>query len=484
MTVMPFGYAALVLIVLLVAVVIIRALRFCPPVAVDKPEPLTMPPDAMAVAKKMAAAVRIPTISVHPDHPERQEAILAYHALLERLFPRVHAAMERTVVNGLSLAYRWPGKSQREPACIMAHMDVVPVESGTEGEWAHGPFSGDIADGFVWGRGTLDIKSHMICALEAAEWLLAEGFTPERDIWFAFGHDEEIGGREGASRLVAWFQERNIHFAYVLDEGGVVNEGAVKGIDRPLALIGICEKGFANIRFTARDEGGHASMPPKHSALGMVSTFFHRLERSPMKTRLIPPVKAFLDVVGREMSFGMRVILANLWLFRPLFLLVFSAGRAGNAMLRTTATPTMAQASNAPNVLPQKAEGVANFRLLPGDTGDTLMAHLNKVAQGLGLTMEALQLDNPSGISSTDHPAWRRIVEGANRLYPDAIAVPYLMMGASDSRKYEPVSDNQYRFTPYHIDAGDIRRIHGTNERISVDNLNRCVAFFRYMMEG
>ena len=481
---MPFGYAIVVLLVLIAVVVLVRALRFRPPVRAAAAAPLPMPPDASVIAEKMAAAVRVPTISVHPEHPERQEAMLAYHAELERLFPRVHAAMERTVVNGLSLVYRWPGKSPKEPACIMAHMDVVPVEAGTGQDWTHGPFSGDIADGFVWGRGTLDIKSHMVCALEAAEWLLDEEFTPERDIWFAFGHDEEIGGREGASRLVEWFRDKGVRFSYVLDEGGVVNEGAVKGIDRPLALIGICEKGFANIRFTARDEGGHASMPPKHSALGRISTFFHRLERRPMQSRLIPPVQAFLDVVGREMSFGMRVILANLWLFKPLFLVVFGAGRTGNAMLRTTATPTMAQASEAPNVLPQKAEGVANFRLLPGDTGDTLMAHLEKLAKGLGLTTEAIQLDNPSGISSTDHPAWRRIVEGANRLYPEAIAVPYLMMGATDSRKYEPVSDNQYRFTPYHIGAEDIRRIHGTNERISVDNLNRCVAFFRYMMQG
>ncbi len=481
---MPYGYAVSVLVVLIAAVVLVRAVRFRPPVRANAPEPLPMPPDAMAVAEKMAAAVRIPTISTHPDHPERTDAMLAYHAEMERLFPRVHGAMERTVVNGLSLVYRWPGKSSKEPVCVMAHMDVVPVESGTEQDWKHGPFSGDIADGFVWGRGTLDIKSHMICALEAAEWLLAEGFTPARDIWFAFGHDEEAGGHDGASRMVAWFREKGVHFAYVLDEGGLVSEGAVKGIDRPLALIGVCEKGYADIRFTACDEGGHASMPPRHSALGLVSTFFHRLERRPMKARLIPLVRTFLDAVGREMSFGMRVILANLWLFKPLFMVVFSAGRTGNAMLRTTAAPTMAQASNAANVLPQKAEGVANFRLLPGDTGDTLMAHLGKVAKGLGMTMEAIQLNNPSGISSTDHPAWRRIVEGAGRLYPDAIAVPYLMMGATDSRKYEPVSDNQYRFTPYHIGTEDIRRIHGTNERISVDNLNRCVAFFRYMMEG
>ena len=225
-------------------------------------------------------------------------------------------------------------------------------------------------------------------------------------------------------------------------------------------------------------------MPPPHSALGKVATFLHRLERSPMKARMIPPVQTFLDGVGREMSFGLRIILANLWLFEPLFIKVFSANRAGNAMLRSTIAVTMADASGAPNVLPQRARAVANFRLLPGDTGDTLMGHLKRVAQDMDIEMEILQLDNPSSLSDYNHPAFRRIAEAAASLYPDAVVVPYLVMAATDARKYESVADNQYRFTPYRIDESDLKRIHGTNERISVDNLNRCVAFFRFMMEG
>jgi carboxypeptidase PM20D1 len=478
-----FGiFAAIV--VALAAVLLFRTARFKPRTTAMAGQTMILPADPDLVARKLAAAVRIPTISFPVPDAEREKAMLDLHAELERLFPKVHSAMEREVINGFSLVFHWKGKSSREPGLVMAHMDVVPVEPGTEKDWAHEPFSGAIADGFVWGRGSMDIKSHMICSLEAAEQMIFEGIVPERDIWFAFGHDEEIGGKGGASRIVEWFSARKVHFSWLVDEGGLVSDGVIKGVGKPLALIGVGEKGFANIRFTARDKGGHASMPPPHSALGNMATFLHRLERSPMKARMIPPVRTFLDGIGREMSFGLRVILSNLWLFEALFIKVFSANRAGNAMLRTTIAVTMAEASSAPNVLPQRAQAVANFRLLPGDTGDTLMSHLKKVAKGMDIEMEVLQLDNPSSLSDYGHPAFRRIAEAASSLYPEAVVVPYLVMAATDARKYESVADNQYRFTPYRIDESDLKRIHGTNERISADNLNRCVAFFRFMMEG
>ena len=481
---MPVLIASIGLLILLVCVVLIRTMRFRPAAAVTNPEPLQMPPNPEAIAEKMSAVIRIPSISFPTRHPEREQAMRDMHAELERQFPLFHVKAEKTVINEFSLAYRWKGKSDTSPRLVLAHMDVVPIAPGTEEDWTHPPFSGEIADGFVWGRGTLDIKSHLVCSLEAAEWLMAEGFVPEQDIWFAFGHDEEIGGPEGAMKMEKWFAGKGIHFSWLLDEGGLVNDGAMKGLDRPLALIGIGEKGYADIRFTARDEGGHASMPPKHSALGTIATFVHRLEGKPMKTRLVPPVWAFLNTVGRYQSFGLRLILANLWLFKPLFLKVFSAGRTGNAMLRTTAAPTMAKASNAMNVLPQSAEAIVNFRILHGDTCDTLLEHLNKVAKGLGIEIEPDKMNDPSAISKTEGPVWARMAEGIGRLYPEAIPVPYLMMGATDARKYEAVSDNQYRFTAYRISTADLKRIHGTDERISVDNLNRCVAFFRYMMEG
>ena len=481
---MPVLWICLGLLLLLAAIVLVRAIRFVPAAAATKRAPLRMPENPNSVAEKLSAAIRQPTISFAPGHPEREAAMKALHAELERLFPKFHAVTEKHVINEFSLAYRWKGKTGDNPALVMAHMDVVPIASGTEADWTHPPFSGAIADGFVWGRGALDIKSHLVCSLEAAEWLMTEDFVPEHDYWFAFGHDEEIGGVDGATKMAEWFAAQGIRFSWLLDEGGAVQEGALKGLERPLALIGIGEKGYADIRFSARDEGGHASMPPRHTALGHVATFLHKLERTPMKARLVPPVRLFLDKVGRELPFGLRLILANLWLFEPLFLKVFSAGRTGNAMVRTTAAPTMAQASNAMNVLPQKAEAVANFRILHGDTCETLMAHLRNIVGDAGIAIEPDKMNDPSAISSTAHPAWDRMVAGVEALYPEALAAPYLMMGATDARKYEAVSDNQYRFTPYRITMTDLKGVHGTNERISLDNLNRCVAFFRHMLEG
>ena len=209
---MPVLWICLGLVALLAAVVLIRAIRFVPAERSASREPLRMPECPEAVAEKLSAAIRHPTISLAPDHPERESAMMALHAEIERLFPRFHAVAEKHVINGFSLAYRWKGKTGDNPALIMAHMDVVPIASGTEGDWTYPPFSGAIADGFVWGRGTLDIKSHLICSLEAAEWLLEEGFVPEHDYWFAFGHDEEIGGVDGAMKMAEWFARQGIRF--------------------------------------------------------------------------------------------------------------------------------------------------------------------------------------------------------------------------------------------------------------------------------
>lgn len=474
---------AAVIVAALVAV-IARTIAFQPVKAGRVLERLKMPQNPNAIAEKMSAAIKVASLTPLPEYPERREKMLEMHAALEKLYPELHKVAERTVVGELSLIYKWKGKSSSLPVLFTAHLDVVPIAKDTEQDWTHPPFSGAIADGFVWGRGALDIKSHLVSVLEAADWLIKEGFVPKTDIWFAFGHDEEVGGKNGAGQIVKWFQENKIRFSWMQDEGGIVGDGLVKGVQRPLAMIGICEKGLANIRFTARDIGGHASMPPKHSALGVVATYLHLIEKYPMKLRLIPPVRMFFDLVGREMSFGMRVVFANLWLFKPLFLMVFSGKRTGNAMLRTTAAPTMAEASNAANVLPQKATAVANFRLLPGDDVNSLMAHLKNLANKAHVEIEAINLNNPSKVSAIDHVGFKSIADCVTRLYPGCLAVPYLMMAATDARWYEAVSDNQYRFTPYFVDEADLKRIHGTNERISIDNLNRCVAFFRNIMEN
>ena len=447
-----------------------------------------------AGAKKLSETVKIRTVSNIDPTKTQWDQFIQLHHLLEQLFPLVHRNMEKTVVNTYSLIFHWKsttgskgGSSSgacKKPILFTAHMDVVPVEEGTGQDWKYGPFSGEIADGRVWGRGTLDTKIHMIAALEAAERLLAEGYAPERDVYFAFGHDEEVGGLEGAFQIAEHFKKMGVEFEFVLDEGGCVTDEIIPQVKRPLALIGVGEKGYANIRLTASGDGGHSSMPPVHSALGMVSQAICRLERRRCKTRLIKPVKEFLQKTAPYMGGVNRLILSNLWLFKPVFLAVFSRTKSGSAMLRTTTAATMAEASTAPNVLPQKASAVINFRILPGETGQDLIRHIRKVTDGIPLELEPLVLDEPSRISSTDTEGYVTIERLTKRLYPDAVVVPYIALASTDARKYEPVCRNIYRFTPYRIHNSEMGMMHGTNENISVENVDRCIEFFYLAIQG
>ncbi len=443
--------------------------------------PAALPLD-MRGAEKLSETVKIQTVS----NGNNQEAFLQLHLLLEKLFPLFHAHCEKTVVNGYSLVYRWPAGTDRQegkPILITAHMDVVPVEPGTEADWARQPFGGEVADGKVWGRGTLDTKVHIVAALEAAERLLAEGFAPARDIYFAFGHDEEVGGEQGARRIAQYFQEKGLAFDFVLDEGGCIVEGALEGVHKPIALIGVGEKGYANIKLTAAQDGGHSSMPAKHSSLGVLAMALCRLEAHAMRPRLIKPVREFLMRVGPEMGLANRIILANLWLFQPLFIHMFAQTRSGSAMLRTTTAVTMAEGSPAPNVMPQHASAVVNFRIIPGETGKDLLFHIKRTLKGLPVEAEPLALAEPSSISSSDSEGYRNIERLIGEVFGDVIMAPYLVMASTDARKYEPVCEHIYRFSPYLIQNDELSKMHGTNENITIENIGRGIAFFRNLFQ-
>lgn len=440
--------------------------------------------DETEAARKLSEAVKVKTVSNSDYSKTDWNEFKRYQQLMEELFPLVHSTMEKEIINGYSLLYRWKGRNDsKKPILITAHMDVVPVEPGTEKDWAYGPFSGEIKEGYVWGRGTLDTKIHMITSLEAAENLIKEGFVPEGDIYFAYGHDEEVGGPQGASKIVEYLKEKNIYFDFLIDEGGCVTVGAIGGIKKPLALVGIAEKGFANIKISLPGDGGHASMPPKHSALGLIAKVIANLENNQCRAELIKPVRELLMKIGPEMSFVNRLILSNLWLFKKLFISIFSKSKSGNAMLRTTTAVTMSEASAAPNVLPQKASVIVNFRIRPGETGEDLLNHIKEVNQGLPIEVETLRLENPSKMSSSHTEGFRKIESITKALYEDVIVAPYIVMAGTDARKYEPVCDNMYRFTPYMIDNSELGKIHGTNENISVENIKKCTEFFYTLLK-
>ncbi|MFB0920724.1 MAG: M20/M25/M40 family metallo-hydrolase [Oscillospiraceae bacterium] len=439
-----------------------------------------------AGAEKLADAVRIPTISYIEAGKMDEEAFRAFHKLLEKQFPLVHTYCEKIVINKYSLVYCLKTKSPQpagKPILITAHMDVVPVEDGTEGDWTKPPYSGEIADGIIWGRGTLDTKVHLIGALEAMERLLGKGFSPERDIYLAFGHDEEINGEEGALKIAEYFKNQGLEFDFALDEGGCAVTNVLAGIEKPIAMVGVGEKGFANIRLSVTMDGGHASMPAPHTSLGVLAKALCLLEEHPFKPRLISCTKDFLLSIGPYMKGVNRVVLANLWIFKPLFLSMFSKTNTGSALLRTTLAVTMAQGSPAPNVVPQKSTAFINCRILPGENGKSLLKHIEKTLKGLPVKLEPIALDDPSALSPCDCNAYRLIEGLIYDFCGDVIVVPYLVMASTDARKYEAVCKNIYRFTPYIIDDEDIGKIHGTNENISVANVNRCIDFFTALME-
>lgn len=474
------NWVVLIIALILAAVIlaiIIKTLRFKP---AEKPSSSRYVESAdPAGAEKLAQAVRMPTIS-HLEADKTDWAVFEqFGQLLETQFPLVHKNCEKTVVGGYSLVYHLHAAEPREkPILITAHLDVVPVEDGTECAWTEPPFSGSIKDGIVWGRGTLDTKVHIIAALEALERLLENSFAPRRDIYLAFGHDEELNGEEGALQIARRFKEQGLEFDFVLDEGGCAVTGVIAGIGKPIALVGVGEKGYANIRLSVTKDGGHSSMPSPHTSLGILAEALCRIENHPFKPRLTHVTSAFLKRIGPYMKGVNRVILANLWLFGPLFLRVFSRMNSGSALLRTTVAVTMAQGSPAPNVVPQKSSAVVNCRILPGEDGETLMRHLRETLKGLPVDLEPIHLDDPSGLSPSDSEAFGFIGSLIEEFCPDAVVAPYLVMASTDARKYECVSKNVFRFTPYVIDNEDLGKIHGTNENISVVNVNRCIDFF------
>jgi carboxypeptidase PM20D1 len=462
---------------------VIRTLHLQPP---DKPTNVPYIESAdPAGAEKLAQAIRIPTISYMDTDRTDYSTFLRFQELLQARFPLIHQYCEKIVVNQYSLIYCL--KAGYEPAglpiLITAHQDVVPVEPGTENDWTEPPFSGTIRDGVLWGRGALDIKIHLIAAMEALERLLQKGFLPKRDIYLAFGHDEEIGGQEGAQRIAEHFKRQGLRFAFVLDEGGCIAANVLPGIETPIAFVGVGEKGYANIQLSVAKDGGHSSMPSPHTSLGILAKAICRMERHPFKPRLIAPSKAFLLRIGPHMKGLNRLILANLWLFQPVFLRVFSKTKAGNALLRTTMAVTMAQGSPAPNVVPQKSTAIVNCRILPGDDEESVLSHFRTVLKGLPVSVKPLYFDEPSSISASSSDSFFQIEETIKAICPEVIVAPYLVMAGTDAKKYEPVADGVYRFSPYLIDNADLAKIHATNESISVVNVNRCIDFFMALME-
>ena len=459
----------------LAGVVTARTLAFKPK-REARPAPDAAGVDGKKVAEDLAAMIRCRTVS-NLDHSLEDEAEFEkFRALLRERFPLLHerCAPERVGRNGL--LFTWKGRTSEAPSVLMAHYDVVPAD---EANWSRPPFEGLIEDGVLWGRGTLDTKCTLCCALEAAEQLLAEGFTPAHDLYFAFSGEEEIAG-PSASDIVDELQRRGVEPAFVLDEGGAVVTGVLPGVDAPCALIGTSEKGQMQLFLDMKSEGGHASAPPRSTIAGRLARAVTRIEKRPDPFTLTPPAAEMFDTLGHRSNWPVRMVFANLWLFRPaLDLATRLMGGELNALVRTTCAVTQMQGSPANNVLPPDASVGVNLRIMCGDSADKAEARIRRAVGDEAVSFRRGPWAEPSPYSETEgSEGWARLKSAVERTWPDAIVSPYLMLAGSDSRHYGRISRNVYRFGPLELSKEERGTIHGNNERVPLAKVVKCAEFY------
>ncbi len=446
---------------------------------VTLPEPPAV--SAERGAQNLARAVQFRTITLAPGDPRpgQEGEWLALQDWLVETYPAAHTAMTRELVPGtLTLLYTWPGSvAALKPILLMAHQDVVPVNIGTEGDWTAPPFSGEIVDGYVYGRGTIDDKGSLVALMEAAEALAQSGFRPQRSIYFLFGHDEEVSG-SGAEAGVALLAARGVEPEMALDEGFmIVDPSPLTG--KPMGFIGIAEKGYLTLEIIATGAGGHSSTPPRDSAAVRLARAITALDDNQMKADFSkPPVSDLFRSAGPDMPFAQRMAFANLWLFEGMVDDQLAAIPAGNAMIRTTTAPTMLAGSAKENVLAQRASAMVNFRIHPNDTEDDVMAHVRGVTAGIeGIEIrtgtEGIRGAGASPVSPTDNRAYAVLASVAEASSNGAPAAPGLVLGATDGRYATAITPNVYRFAPAVMSPEDLTGFHGTDERLSVENMGR-----------
>jgi len=434
--------------------------------------------DEEASVQRFAEALTFPTVSFDDRNRFDAEAFRDFHDFLERAYPRISERATRTVVADYSLVYHVEGSDAAlEPVLFMSHFDVVPVEEITLGEWTHAPFGGVVQDGIVWGRGSVDDKIGVIALMESLEALLAEGFRPRRSLYFAFGHDEEVGGLEGAASVAKYFEEQGIRFDFVLDEGGAVTQGMLEGIDHPVAIIGISEKGYVNLVLTVQGAGGHSSQPPEQTALGILARAIVRVEDKPFPARLDFLLPTF-EAIGAYMPFGTRLALSNLWLLSPLVKRNLLGDKDSAPGIRTTTAATMASGSPKSNILPTRATAVINFRILPGETVETVRKRVVALIDDTRVQVSTEYGTDPSPVSPVESRGYRIVASTVRAMDETALVAPYMVRGGTDAKYFCGLSPNVYRFLPVDVNAETVEYIHGIDEHLAVEDYLQAIRYY------
>ena len=471
-------------IVLLAAVIAIRTAAFSSkqPPAVSK---VTYNIDKGQAAQRLAESLKFQTVFNQDKSKVDYQPFAKQQEYLAKTFPLVYSTLEKKVINNYGLLFSWKGSDpSKKPILLLAHQDVVPASG--EG-WKYPPFSGTIADGYIWGRGTLDDKSTLLSMLEGMEYLVKDGYKPSRTVCLASGFDEEITGMEGAGKIAQYLKEQGQDFEMITDEGFLLISGAIPGIKGPVALVGTAEKGYLNLELAAESKGGHSSMPPRQTTAGIVAAAVDKLERNPFPAKLTGgPAGQMFEYLGPEMSALYKTVFANTWLLDGVIQGLLSASPSTDALLRTTTAPTMLQGSDRENVLPKRASAVVNFRLLPGDTIDGVTQRVIKVIDDPRVTVKLYGggAYEASPVSGTDTDAFRSFSQTIHEIFPEAVISPGMVNSGSDATRYTGLSPNVLRFLPQRLNSDEVVLIHGTDERISVDNYGEMINFYIQLIKN
>ena len=441
--------------------------------------------DPRTVSEHLSKAIQFKTISKRDMEEADRVPFKNYHSWLERTYPKLHKTLQKETVNKYSLLYYWKGTdSQLKPVLLASHLDVVPVEEVTLPSWHADPFKGEIKQGFVWGRGALDMKDHTIGIFDAVEALLGSGFQPKRGIYLALGQDEEISGREGAMKIGALLKQRGVKLAALLDEGGMISKGLIPGIETPVGLLGIGEKEYATINLSVKGAPGHSSNPPRQTAIGVLARAIALLDDNPMQARPELAIET-LKKVAYLFPFPVRFVLANTWLLKSALVKQLEKNAQTNALIRSTHAATMIAGGVKDNVLPAEAHAKINFRILPGDSKESVLEHINKVVGDprVLVDVDPIDMGGAGKISSIDAPAYKTLELVVRQVFGDMPVAPYLLVSAADARHYHDVSEQIYYFSPLAMEPADVKRMHGIDERISEEALAGMVQFYARLLK-
>lgn len=473
-----FVFAALAI---LVIALLVNTFRF--PKGAQAGSPVKISEGADSVGVHLSQAIQIRTVSFGDTLAIDTAEFVKFRQFMEQTYPVMHQKLERKIFSEFSYVFKWKGKDTlARPIVLMAHLDVVPVEAIAEPKWTVPSFSGAIKGDTVWGRGAVDDKASAISIMEATEQLLRENYTPDQTIYLCFGHDEEISGPRGAKVIAQWFKDNKLSPTLVVDEGGMIDSENMPELGRPIALIGVGEKGYVNIDLTVEIPGGHSSMPMNETAIDVLNKAIGNVRKQQMPARFTPAVTEFMQTIGAHQRFVNRMVLSNTWLFESLVIGQLEKSNKSNAMVHTTIVPTIVNSGIKDNVIPSVAKATFNSRILPGETSDDVVNFFVRVIndERVKVKKQTISLMEPSPSTSSQHPMYKRVESAVKQTVPEAIVTPYLVVGATDSRYFRSFSDAVLNFVPLHNGKG----YHGIDERISIQDLKKSVHFYKLLIQG